>query len=337
MRRWLQLTRAHTAPLETVPAVVGALLATNGEITQGVLLWGVAGLMYHLSGYGMNSYEDWNGGFDKEDPFKQHHPLNSGEIDPDEAKSFVYVFLVATVVYTYWLALFYGHYTASIVITIGLVGGVAYNYIGKYTEHKYIFISIAHTSMFIAPYVSLGGDNPIVIILGGALVFNWVVYQIAVSGEIKDIVTDEANFLKDRFGVKVDVEKSYNLDVVSEESYVYDTHDAQVYGGSLRLAIGVFGVLLALHFGSVSAAALVALISAVSIYISSEMLQSGEYRRGMRIQDMSMIEICSMGVLLASTLPVIGLDIALTLFIGSGLWVVSMNLYMWGTVIAPEV
>lgn len=337
MRRWLQLTRAHTAPLETVPALVGALLATNGEITQGVLLWGVAGVMYHLSGYGMNSYADWSGGFDKDDPFKQHHPLNNGSLDPDRAKAFVYVLFFFTTVYTYYLALIYGSPIAAVVITIGVIAGVLYNYVGKYTEHKYMFISAAHMTMFIAPYVSLGGNEPAIVVLGGGLVFTWVVYQIAVSGEIKDIVMDEANLLKDEFNVRVNKAESCNVDVVAEESYIYNTAEAQVYGAVLRIVIGLFGIALALYLGSIPAAALVALISLATIYFSSEMLQSGAYKRGMRIQDMSMIETCTLGILLVSTLPFLGTLTALTIFVASGLWLVSFNLYLWGTVIAPEV
>lgn len=199
MRSYLRLTRAHTVPLEAVPTLMGAALAAGTVWSIDVALWCVAGILYHLAGYGHNSVSDWKRGYDKNDPYKQHHPLNRGTISPDVAKSLVGWLLVITVIYA--AALAYPDPQALSALALGVIFGVLYNTHGKVTELKFIYISIAHTSMFVAPYLALGGDpswSPFM--FGLIFVFLWVVFQISVSGELKDITQDESNLLKE-FGV----------------------------------------------------------------------------------------------------------------------------------------
>jgi|APHM01.1.fsa_nt_gi UbiA prenyltransferase family. len=145
-RSWLQLFRAHTVILEAPMALIGAAIGVGTFVDPRVGAWLLFGALYHIVGYGMNSYVDWKKGFDKDDPMKQHHPLNTGDIDPETAKKVIYGLTGALVVYLF--ALTYSSPPAVGLSVLMIVSGLIYNYFGKYTILKFVPISIAHTLVF---------------------------------------------------------------------------------------------------------------------------------------------------------------------------------------------
>lgn len=331
LKHWLQLTRAHTAPLEAVPAAIGGLLATGGSVTGGVIGWTIFGLLYHLSGYGMNSLRDWQKGFDQNDPYKQHHPLNSGDLYEEIASEVVVALFVVTISFAAVGAILSPHTLLTIsLISVAVLFGVAYNEIGKYTKHKYIFISVAHSMVFAIPYVALGGGVDEVLLFGTLSVFMWVVYQISISGEIKDIVQDgEENILRS-MGVTVTD--------VGDYSVINTPRRVQFIAAAERWVLMVFCGMLAVFAGRGEVSIhLTMLIGLLTMILSVSLLSTGEYDRNSRLLKMSVMEIGSMSMFCMATVGVIHPYGVLTILVGSGLWLVCFNLVEWGSLVAPEV
>lgn len=322
MRKYLQLTRAHTAPLEVVPAVIGASLASGSVLNPAVLGWAFYGLLYHLAGYGMNSYSDWKNGFDKEDEYKQHHPLNTGEMSEKTAYETVTFLLLITVVWGVTMA--YGSIPALLVLIGGAVAGYFYNEYGKYFDHKWVLITIAHSTVFVAPYIAEGGKaNTLTFIAGLAYMISWVGFQIAVSGEVKDIgQRDESNLLREMGAKKM----PYG---------VYFPDEALAFATSLKVVglVSALGLLLSTGWDAILLAMVIILFLATMYYVS-KLLETGFWDRRRRVGYMSIIELITLDMMLVSTLGkvwsvyILGVSIA---------WVVLFNKIQWGTLITPEV
>lgn len=326
MRKYLKLTRAHTVPLETVPAAGGALIATGGQLTWGVLYWTLFGVMYHLVGYGHNSWTDWKNGHDKDDPNKQHHPLNTGEIDPGFATFLLTLSASLLVIYTVWGALPEGGATAVFLIILGITGAWLYNEKGKKTEYKFLLIATAHSTVFLIPYVALGGESLKVAGVGAASIFLWVTYQIAISGELKDVHQDESNFLH-RFFVM-----GLNGHQKPGEALIY------VSGGLRGAYLGSL-VSLWILLGGESVLSLLVIITlgVLSIFMGIIMIKEHHMKRDLALRDMALIEFLSLAMFSVALTSVIGWITALLLIGLSVLWVVAMNRVTWGTWIKPDV
>lgn len=322
-REYLRLTRAHTVPLEAVPAVIGAGLAHGTVWSTEVALWGVFGVLYHLAGYGMNSYTDWKNGYDKEDKWKQHHPLNSGGLSPQMAKSVVYSLLGLTV--AYGLFLVYPSLAGMFALGTAVVAGVAYNELGKETRWKFLLISYAHTSVFVVPYLSISQRLTPAFLLGSLYVFVWVAYQISVSGEVKDMTSDEANFLKE-MGAKM-------IDVVA-----YFPARCVIYGYALKTFNILVAIVIVLYLGADTLSLFViSIIGVLTLWLNTELLRSDIYDRHARIENMSMIEMFTLVIFCLSYVNVLG-KVAVWSVIGAAcIWVLAGNRVVWGTWVAPKV
>ena len=324
VKEYLKCTRAHTAPLEMIPAIVGAAVATGDVTSPEVVIWAVFGLLYHLAGYGMNSYTDWANGYDMMDENKAHHPLNTGTIKPTTAKKLVMGLLGITLIYTAVFA--YPSYAAIGMVLGATVLGSVYNEYGKKFQEKWIPISVAHSMTFAVPYVASSVDpNPYILGLGTAFVFLWVVFQIAVSGEVKDIMQDEENYLS-------------KLGTQTMAGGVYFSSQTHIFSIVVKTASFVVALLMTIVLGRTGvSAALVLLFASAGYFMMGKLLKSGTYHRNNRIQQMSFIEMCMVYIMLSSVIGSIGIVPATVLMIGATAWVMVFNQIEWGTTLAPDV
>lgn len=316
----LRFTRAHTVPLEAIPAIIGASLATGEVFSLEVAAWGFFGVLYHLAGYGMNSYSDWKNGYDKSDPNKEHHPLNTGKMQPEFAKKLVVGLLVIT--FSYAIAITGAENLTSVagVISVGVISGVAYNEFGKETWLKPIPISIAHTTVFVAPFVALGGSlsNPL-FIAGTIFVFLWVMFQIAFSGEIKDFKQEEENFLK-------------HMGAIDLPMVIAIPPDIRRTGYALKVAPVFLGVATLRHTGAPWGGWLVYTVMAFfCFFFLAMLLESGSYIRDRRIAAMSKVEMLTAGMfcfMFSGTLP--GYQV-MAVVVVAYVYTPLMNSYLWGS------
>jgi len=340
VKPYLRLTRAHTAPLEAVPAAVGASLALGAFWRVEVALWAVAGILYHLSGYGMNSYTDWKSGYDKNDPNKQHHPLNSGSISPKRAKLTVLALFILSAFYVVYLA--FPSYAGMALIGLGVISGVVYNTHGKRMILKPIPISIAHTTMFLIPFATLyQGERLMQAILGALFVFLWVLYQIGISGDMKDIVDlDEYNTLRDIFSVIV---REKSIEFSKTIHYIDNIQGVKRLSSllkSLQFILGGVILLSLINFlspQSVVIPLVYGVITLLSFQRQNDLLKPGQYNRHSRIRDMATVEMFSLIAFVLVFSPILGLRATYLLVFISGLWVLLFNRIEWGTWLAPEV
>jgi len=302
-----------------------------------VAAWFAAGVLYHLAGYGMNSLEDWRAGFDKEDPHKQHHPLHSGTLSESSSSLVVYSLFVAAVVYAIVLARF--NVLAVVVISLGVMSGVAYNLLAKGTVFKPVPIAIAHTTMFVTPYVALGGAlESVTFLLGVVYMLFWVAFQIGISGEIKDLEdTGEYNVLEESFGLKT-WEDMYN-----GETHITNTKTTQRVATWKRVVLALCGCLvvafsyhnLSLELGYV--ALCYSFPMALSMVLILPLTKQGPYNRNKRIKNMANIEMLTLISFVAMYLPIYGFIPGSLFVTGSAAWVLTFNQLEWGTWLAPEV
>lgn len=325
MKALLRLTRAHTVPLEAVPAAVGALLATGGEVTWGVGFWLLFGVGYHLVGYAHNSWADWKNGHDKDDPHKQHHPLNTGELDGPWVGFFVGVSSLALMFYAFYGTVVFGNPWVVSLLILGAVFAWMYNEKGKETRMKTLYISIAHSTVFMIPYFALGGEVTLAFIFSLLTVMFWVVYQILISGEIKDFETDDVNFILDH-------------SVISSDGTKRPSESVVLLGAILRAVIGVFALLTSMFYGGGDDVLLIIIgITVVSAFLSREMVANEYNKRDDAVETMALIEITSLFTFLMATSPVYGRLLAGVLLTCSVIWVLTMNRIMWNTSIKPDV
>lgn len=318
-------------PLEAIPALMGAALATGTLWDESVAAWGVVGILYHLAGYGHNSLADWIKGHDRDDPNKQHHPLNAGTISPKRAKWFVWMLMACTAVLTTALAA--GSILAITGVGLALIGGLIYNYFGKRTEFKFIYISIAHSMMFAIPFFALGGD-----VTSGAFQFGmiymflWIAFQISVSGEIKDIAQDDSNFIRD-LGTDFTMRHASRRGPTIE----FSTYVKQ-YAYSLKLLTVITSMLIAIWLKSLPRVYLLIIPISLAMFATSvQLLKNGGWNRRTRIANMSLIEMFTAYLFIVSFTNVIGILSVAALIFSSTLWVIIGNKLLWGTFVAPEV
>lgn len=325
---WLRLFRAHTAILETPIAVAGAGLALGTIFDVRIIGWAVFGILYHFAGYGMNSYVDWAKGFDKDDPHKEHHPLNTGEISPKAAKYGVISMLGLLIVVGEVMGNF--SVVAHVSVVIMLVSGSAYNLFGKYTRLKFIPISIVHTMVFVFPYFVYADSPgvPAMLLIAGFFIHH--IYQIMISGDVKDVRQDEASLLQE-LGTQVE-----NVPMKGQMFNAGTT--VQMIGYSLSvLQIAIATTAVFLQDGLTFSITPVALTGAWMLYESDKVIGDGPYKREMRVRAMSRKELAGIWMLCAATIPAIGyIGWAFIIAVSLAYFFPTSKL-LWGNWLKPEV
>lgn len=332
LRSWLVLFRAHTAILETPLAVLGAALALGTVFHIDILYWILFGVAYHCIGYGMNSYVDWMKGYDQNDPHKQHHPLNTGDISPITARNVIFALLVGFVVYALWLGSF--SLVAVVGVAIMLVSGITYNYLGKITEHKYIPIAIVHTMVFVYPYLTYTTELIPSLLIGAAAFFVHNVYQIAISGDIKDITQDESSIIRS-MGARV-YEEQNGARVIDLGSRVRSIALTLILVECV-LALSVYAAEVGTDvFNNIFILPLVLM----TIWLLREhftLTQTQPYNRNVLLSAMARRELAGIWMITAAFSPQIGPDGFIAIVIVSAVYLLITSRFMWGTWLRPDV
>lgn len=328
-RSWLQLFRAHTVVLEAPMAILGAAIGIGTFLDPRVGLWAIFGACYHLVGYGMNSYVDWAKGYDKDDERKQHHPLNTGDISPDTAKKAIYVSTIGLAIFALAIG---GFSMTAVIFTIVMFGsGLTYNFLGKQLTLKPIPISIAHTTVFLYPYYLYSGE---ITIYAGAITaayFIHHIYQIAVSGDIKDIDQDEASLLKYMGAEIVEVPtkkvKAFSASQLSLSFAFILTSIEMLFGIGAAIQQAGFGYVIILG----------GIFGAATLYETDKMLTPGEFLRSKRLEHISRREFAGYSMIHVASIPIIGWQNFGLLIACMVLYLVTVSKFIWGTWITPDV
>lgn len=336
MKEYLQLGRLHTAPLETVPAIVGAALATGTLFHEAVVIWGLYGFLYHVAGYSHNSCTDYKLGGDVEDPNKQHHPLNDGRLEYSAAMGYVTFLMISLALYSMTAISYFQSGGVAVLLAVAIIVqiifGVGYNLLNNVTDFKFIFITISHTLVFLISYVASGGTFTWVFASLLIFVFLWVVFQISVSGEIKDIRVDESNFMI-RMGTRVHEHTALGDD------RLYPSTGSIAWSAVIHVLMASALAPIVLNNSLTSTPQMIALcvLYLVMVYLGSRVIDSGKYNRDKRVSNMALVELLALSVFVLAATPYIEQDLSVLLIPVSVAWVVVFNSIQWDTGVRPDV
>lgn len=340
-KQWLIFFRAHTGMLEAPIPAFGAAVALGSLWRVEVLAWAVVGLLYHYAGYGQNSYYDWEKGYDKDDPHKQHHPLNTGAINPERAKFAANGMVAATVLAIVMLTGF--TVVPLLLLAIALLSGLLYNLYGKSVTHKYVLLAIAHSMLFVIPYTLYGNGNP----RFAAMIFLALVvhhcFQIAISGDVKDINQEESSLLN-KIGVVwedgADLVVSY--DGTIKNGVIKHTRNVDMivtFVTALQVALAL--VALDLTMSSLqqkSSIAFIMLLGGIGLWLLSiRIVTSGPYIRKQRMRNVAARELIGFWTIYAALVPIIGGYGYAISFVLCIIYLVLHSYFMWGTLLRPKV
>lgn len=336
MREYLRLARLHTAPLETVPAIIGASVATGSLLNTTVGIWAVYGFFYHVAGYSHNSCTDYELGGDKLDGNKQHHPLNTGELEYETAMGYVALLMIGLALYSMTAISYMQSGPIAVVlaaaVVVQILFGVGYNLLNNTTDFKFVLITISHTLVFVISYVASGGAFTWVFGVLTVFMVLWVTFQISVSGEIKDILVDEYNFMH-RMGVRVHERTSIGGD------RLYPSNGAIVWSMAIHLSMA--GALLPIVLYNVQENRVVmgvmSILYFVMVYLGSRIIDNGDYNRDKRVSTMAYVELLALSIFVLAAYPYIHERVTLTLIPLSVAWVVVFNNIQWDTSMRPDV
>jgi len=329
LKNWLRLLRAHTVVLEAPMAFLGAAIGLGTVYDPRVGAWLLFGALYHGVGYGMNSYVDWEKGFDKEDDAKQHHPLNTGEIKPETAKKVIYG--LTGILTVYLLVLVNFHLPSVGLAVLMIASGLVYNYFGKYISLKAIPISIAHTLVFFIPYYTYAQEVSIYIVLVTAAYFVHHIYQIAVAGDIKDIYQDEASLIQS-LGATITEYKSrgvYMFDATAKVmllSYVLMLSEVSLVVGALMYTDQTLAVVV-----------LASILAGLAILNTDKMIRPGLFLRKKRLEYISKREFLGYTMVHTSSIYVIGYKAFAAMIVCMVVYLGIVSKFIWGNWLVPEV
>lgn len=328
VKAWLQLFRAHSGMLEGMTTAFAAAMSIGSVFSPTVVVWGIWGLLAHYAGYGMNSYVDWVKGFDKEDSDKQHHPLNKGTLSKDEAKYGVIVMML--------LSLFSGlalggfSHRTIIAISAAVLSGTAYNFLGKYTTLKFIPVSLSYMFIFVVPYVGTGGDITPVFMLLSAYIFLQYAFAIAYSGEIKDIVKDEANLMK-TLGARVRD--------IAENAVIVEMPASLLYTAyiSTSAQIGIVTIALVYQNSQAIAYPLLWMLGVYMAFQVDHIVRPGRFDRESRVESMAKKELSGLYMVYLVVIPIAGLQGYFAMVAVKQAYLLLVSKFIWGTWVTPQV
>lgn len=322
----LSFSRIHTASL-TMPVLIIAAVVAGYNVFY-VMLFAVFAFTFHFTGFSMNNLADYE--HDKRDPYKQHFPLVSGKINYSNAMMVNVITIMAS--YAYGIMLVHTSLVPVMFVSIGFFTGVAYNFTNKRSKAGPVLISFSFSMLI--PFVMLSGGHHNYIITGlyTAFAFMTMMYQISISGYIKDVETPQYNMMQ-KMGMRL----------IGGQIMFSDAN--RTYAMGLRIVTFFMGMAIVLfarpHFITEATmfgyVLLYVMIQVVVFDLSSRMLRNQRWMRDRFLKSMSMIEILNYFSIAILFGLLYGILWVLFLLIFPIVWYVLFNRIMFGTRLFPRV
>mgnify|MGYP001626355588 CR=1 FL=1 len=326
IKQYLIFSRIHTASL-TIPVVMISYLIYGRDLWT-LFLLSVFALLFHAFGFMWNNIFDYK--YDKIDKYKQHFPLISGEINIKHA---IYIASIGTVLtYLFGTYITYHHLVSFIFMNMAILFGFLYNIYNKKMSSSSLYISMSFASLIPMSMYLNDGVSTIVSTMMFFIAFLTMMYQISVSGNIKDMEVPQANLMK-----KLGVRLFANNIVFSNKAIAYST----------VLRIMVFELIISLFYilsmKITSVVILTAMLSIPSLLFiitmiyHIKMINHARWDRDAYLSYMSKIEIFNYLTFATIIIPVLSIYAYLFFVLFPILWFAIFNRIMWGTVSFPKV
>lgn len=332
-RAWLQASRIHTASL-TIPGTLLGVVAAGHTEPVTLLLFGLWALLYHAIGFLDNNVCDLE--HDRRDPAKAHFALVTGEVPVDLARAIV---LLGTIgVFAFGLNLLHDG-LAFAFLAIAIAAGLAYNRLSKRTLLAPLFICSAFASLPAFAYFAVGGrSEPGVGLYVVAYAWFLMLHQIAWSGYVKDLASDQVNLL-DRLGSLAQRPgywgTSWRGRPYDGKSHLYDfSRSALAWGFATRAACPILAFAWVTYSGWSAPAAAVWIVALLGAFFYTA--RSGPMLRSRKVLWMSLGEVSAYFLLLSTLQPLLGAATVLWYVLPLG-WYAFWNTTLWGSLVAPRV
>ncbi len=327
VRDWLQVFRAHTAPA-TIILVLSSYSVGGGDLftVEGLSL-GIFALLCHWFMYGQNSLMDTVSGHDLRDKQKAHHALVRGAISLESAHKVIHTGLFILTLIGIWLALKGdgNHFLAIAWYAIVIAAGHAYNDgLSKTTIWSFAPITICFTAFALfSYYISATKMTDLMLFVALYFAVTWL-FQISISGELKEITEKEANLLR-YMGARIDDNR-------------LELGKAKYYGWLVKLVNLGLGCYIIYRFGfNLLSIALFALLAALAIYFCYELTKDRIWDRNKSLVHMALEEIATIYIIPTVLIPVIGIAASATLMLFGIVYFIIYNIFLWGTIMRPRV
>lgn len=314
---YLRLFRVHTAALTWAIALLGYGLAGGKIFSIEAFLFAFFGFLWHLVGFTDNNVFDYQ--YDVKDPAKQHFPLVKGQVTVWDADLIVKIGVSILAVYGAWLA--QAKAPALVAMLIGITTGFIYNRYNKVHLWKPIPISLCFAAVPMFTFLSTGQSPNFLTWLVMAYVFMQVWYQIAVSGEMKEIEIPAENNILRKLGARV-----------SDGELIIPTKAGLFIAVSKSVHL-VIGASVAFIMGT----AWYAIPFAGAIIFFYTQQSSSRWDRKKKLMQMSLVEMFSYYLIVVALWPTLGLYESVFLLFGATLWFLGLNRLLWKTGIGPRV
>jgi len=325
IRDVISFSRIHTASLTISIAIIAAVISHFDM--EYIILFALFALIFHGAGFALNNLCDYK--YDKGDPYKKDFPLVSGKINFDNAMMSDIILLMMS--YAFGIFIVKYNIISTIFLSIAFSAGIAYNYLNKRSRSGPYLISISFS--FLIPYIMLDNyTNYPIIILYTLIAFFTMMYQISVSGFIKDIETPQYNMMS-KMGMKL-----IGGQIVFSKKIIY-------YAASLRYVVFVLGMLLFIfitynmHFMYIQIVyiGIYVLLQGIVAVLSSKMVRNQRWMHNIYLKKMSMIEMFNYLSLVFIFIPLYGIFYAIFLIIFPVVWFIIFNKIIFNTTIYPQV
>jgi len=302
--------------------VLGYVLAGNPLFDIRALAWALFGLVFHAWGFVQNNIFDYE--HDRKDPSKAHHPLMTGEITWSQAVALDMVLLFVMVFGLMGMTL--GNPFPQVALMVSIAFGTLYNYRCKQTLLGPLYITASFTSLVFVPYVAYSLTVSLAMWLLIAFAAFLMLFQISVSGYLKDIsVTSEVNLLRALGSTLNGGELKLSLQA---ELYAYTLTVVK------SLIIAAITVIVQTSTWAFVAAGLMV---AAFLVMSGDLVRNGPYEHDKRVKQMSLVEVLSYFALVFAVEGVLGWQGVTALILLPMVWFMAMNKIMWNRAFTPRV
>jgi hypothetical protein len=264
---------------------------------------------------------DWVAGYDKRDPAKLHHPLNTGDITAGQAHFVIHWMLVGCSVFAMLLVWWMSPAPVyALAFLIGwIVFGFAYNN-GLSKESKTGCFAITGSMVSVAGFAWFLSHETMNEIGALFLVFTYfaIMYQISWSGFIKEMKEREPSNVLQWMGARVEKHDGEEWLLLGCSS---------CYGVYLKFfGLAVGAIMIAKLWDPVTGV-IAGVFLMLAIVLMTNTMMDRKYCRPRELQQMSLMEICT---IFLPVLPMLGLLPGLCILLATVTYFVAMNRLLWG-------
>jgi 4-hydroxybenzoate polyprenyltransferase len=292
----------------------------SGNLISGtVVVLAVYALLVHYFSFGENSLMDYAMGYDKNDPNKQHHPLNSGEISLQSAHFVIHwgLTLLSAIGVLITILVSPNIPMALGALVVCIASGHAYNE-GLSKESLFGFVSISLCFTFLAAWAWFLGHSELTPISQIYLVYVFLVilFQISWSGHLKELGQSERSNILIKMGARL-------------RDGQFEPGLSDWYGLAVKIAgiYMLFEIARARSAFTVDRLAWLVSLVVLMMFFLSLLTRTRPYNRPMELQKMSIMEILSIYAPIPLMLP---WSYALVLMAAGIVYFFGVNRWLWG-------